>query len=196
VNIFAFLKNCINGDSVINFEVIHHEEIQHPPLKFLWDLRFSFYNYKIIRSYNGLGRRDIREIPKQVGDYDKNKKIAHALRCLEFSKLVMDRAFSPKVSEELKNRIQQIKKIQDWKERNEISEIVRQDLELSRARITELYSTGKSSFPSFMTLVDQQKLDSKLNQLISSDLWKEKCEWEMNLFPFYDAHENPDIRYE
>ena len=62
INIHSFLSNAISGDSTINFGVINSKQILGTELDFLYKYREYFYNYKIIRSYLGLARRDLKRI--------------------------------------------------------------------------------------------------------------------------------------
>ncbi len=195
VNIFTFLKNCLNGDSTINFEIINHESIKDSDIGFLWELRYAFYNYKILRSYNGLARRDLRELPKYAEE-DKNKKIAHVLRGHEFSKMIMDKNFTPIITGSLKEEITLLKKLSDWKERKEATDILKDKVEAYRKVISELYDSKIFPLPSFMSVENQIKLDSYMNDLINSEIWKEKSNWNMDLKAFYEANENPEINYE
>lgn len=194
VNIFTFLKNCINGDSPIFFEIINHDSILNSPLNFLYDMRKSFYNYKIIRSYNGIAKRDIKELSKQISEHDKNKKLAHVLRGHEFSKMIYNLDFNPIINSELKEEIFKIKNISDWKVRKEITEKLQLEVENFRKKLTDDYN-NKFSLPKFMLVEDQIKLDVKLSELINSDIWKEKLNWYMDLKEFYIANENTEINY-
>lgn len=195
VNIFTFLRNCLNGDSCVNFEAIHHEPIKSSVLGFLWDMRHSFYNYKILRSYNGFAKRDIREIPKQTSDLDKNKKLAHAFRGHLFSKMILTKNLIPTLPEYLKEEIRKIKILENDRERKNITDQLAFDIEEFRKQISALYDSKNFPLPSFMKVDDQILLDKHLNALINSELWKEKSNWDMNLKCFYEVNENTDIRY-
>ncbi len=195
VNIFTFFKNCLNGDSTINIEVISHDSIKNSYLSFLWDMRFAFYNYKIVRGFSGLCRRDLRELPKYA-ENEKNKKIAHVLRGHEFCKMIMENRFNPIISDTLKDSIVKIKSLSDWKERKDVCETLKADVEAYRKYISELYDTKNFPLPSFMSVENQIILDKHVNDLIASDIWKEKSNWKMDLKAFYEANENPEINYE
>ncbi len=195
VNIFTFLKNCLSGDSTINFEIINHESIKDSELSFLWDLRYAFYNYKILRSYNGLARRDLRELPKYA-DEDRNKKIAHVLRGHEFSKMIMSKEFSPIITGSLKEEIFNIKKLADWKERKDATDLLKDIVEAYRKEISVLYDTKTFPLPMFMSVENQIVLDKHIHYLINSNLWNEKSNWYMDMNAFYEANENPEINYE
>ncbi len=196
VNIFAFLKNILNGDSTTFFEIINHESIKNSPLRFLWEMRHAFYNYKILRSYNGICRRDIRELPKQKSEEDKNKKLTHVLRGHIFSKMIMDKSFNPIISEELKAEIKTIKSITNWEERKKVAYKLKKEVEEYRKYISKLHDSDNFPLPTFMDVENQKLLDKYMNELINSDIWKERSNWFMDLNIFYEANENVEIKYE
>ncbi len=80
VSIHTFIRNIINGDSTINFEVVHSEELKNTWLFFLHELKKSFNTYTIARSYLGIARRDCKHWHKAETDYDKRKKLMHIVR--------------------------------------------------------------------------------------------------------------------
>jgi hypothetical protein len=196
VNIFTFLKNCLVGDSTINFEIIHDENIKNSSLYFLSEMRYAFHNYKIIRSYNGLARRDLRELRKQTSDFDKNKKIYHAFRGHNFSKMILEKNFNPLNKDDLNSEIFKIKSLKDWEERQYITESLKTDIENFRKHISELYNSNTFTFPDFMSIENQTILDKHMSNLINSDIWKKKSDWVMDMKLFYDANENVEIKYE
>jgi predicted nucleotidyltransferase len=65
VDLQTFVKNLLKGDSTINFEsIFSHEFKNSTDLSFLYENRFLFYNYNLIRSYLGLARRDVKDYRK------------------------------------------------------------------------------------------------------------------------------------
>jgi len=196
VNIFSFLKNCIIGDSSINFEIVFDNSIKNSPLSFLYDNKEAFYNFKIMRAYLGFCNRDIRELRKQKNDTEKNKKISHVLRGLEFYKMILDKKFNPIVTDELKAKINRIKSIDNWKDRQDITEQLKVDVDICRKELNLLYNSEKFHYPTFMSVENQIIIDNNLSDLINSDIWKEKSNWVMDMNPFYIANENVEITYE
>jgi predicted nucleotidyltransferase len=88
VDLQTFVKNLLNGDSTINFEAIFSQEFKNSSdLSFLYENRFMFYNYNLIRSYLGLARRDIKDYKKEKN----NKKLFHALRGFETAKVLFNK---------------------------------------------------------------------------------------------------------
>ena len=195
VNVFAFIKNLINGDSSVNFEIINHESIKGSPLDFLFYIRHSFYNYKILRSFNGFCRRDIREYHKANSDLEKNKRIGHIIRGHEFSKMILDKNFSPIIIGDLKEKLLNIKNLSDNKERKNIVSELKSDVEGFRIRINELHDQKNLGLPMFMNVDDQIILDRHINDLINSSVWNDRKDWYLEMRCFFEANENPEIKY-
>lgn len=80
VSLHNFIKNCISGDSTINFEVIHSNTLNDTSLKWITKFKNSFITYTVIRSYLGLARRDIKHFYKYTDEYSKRKRLGHVVR--------------------------------------------------------------------------------------------------------------------
>lgn len=80
VSLHSFIRNCLSGDSTINFEVIQSGALADTSLSWLDDMKDSFITYNIIRSYLGFARRDIKHFHKQKDDYNKRKRLGHIIR--------------------------------------------------------------------------------------------------------------------
>lgn len=76
----TFIRNILTGDSTINFEVLH--ELEGTALDSLYDARYKFYSYNVIRAYLGLARRDMKDAEPKNGDKRgwNFKKLHHAIR--------------------------------------------------------------------------------------------------------------------
>lgn len=195
INIFSFLKNCLNGDSSINIEAIFHESMKDSSISFLWDMKEAFYNYKILRSYLGICNRDLKEISKQSTEKNKSKKLAHVYRGLEFCKSILNMSFNPIVNKEIKEKIIDIKNIKEWNIRNVLILELKEEVETLRKKLNILHDNKELHFPLFMSIENQKKLDLNLNNLINSKLFLEKSSWYMDLSMFYYVNENPEINY-
>jgi len=94
VSLHQFIKNCINGDSPINFEVIQSDELVGSDVEFLTVHQDYFRTYAIIRSYNGLVKRDIKHYNKATTDYEKRKRLGHIVRGILYTHLLLDNNFN------------------------------------------------------------------------------------------------------
>lgn len=77
VDIQTYMNNLLKGDSTINFEAIYSDSLRNSELSFLYDNRFWFYNYQLIKSYLGFAKRDLKLYKKDRNNY---KKLFHAQR--------------------------------------------------------------------------------------------------------------------
>lgn len=80
VSLHSFLKNTLNGDSTINFEVINSDALIGTELEFLNENKKSFLTYTMVRSMLGLARRDIKHFFRAETEYDKLKRLKHIVR--------------------------------------------------------------------------------------------------------------------
>lgn len=81
----GFIRNILVGDATINIEVLFSEQMRDSSLNWLWEMRYSFINYNIIRSYLGMAKRDLKDWRKDTFNGVKsslktNKKLTHFLR--------------------------------------------------------------------------------------------------------------------
>jgi len=183
INIHSFLSNAVSGDSTINFEVINSIKLLGTELDFLYKYRKYFYNYKIIRSYLGLARRDLKRIDIDgKTEFGKNKKIAHAYRGLNTAQKIIHNIFRNTDDNIFLNNseIEEIKEniwtLENWKDRKEISE------ELMKM-IDEL---------SYMGVNEQRVINSALELLFENSETIQMKDFDMT--DFYDANEY-DIKY-
>lgn len=93
VSLHSFIRNIINGDSTINFEVLHSKELVGTKLAFLHELKDAFNTYTIIRSYNGFARRDCKFWGKAKTDYEKLKKLGHIIRGFDYAEALIKNEF-------------------------------------------------------------------------------------------------------
>lgn len=195
-NIFTFLKNLINGDSPVNFEIIHNTDLKNSSLNFLYDMRKDFYNYKILKSYLGIARKDLREMNKQSDFTKEKKKLSHAYRGLKFYEEILNGNLNIKMTDQLKNEIDHIKSLDKNKEYFDIIKETKEKIEEKRKELTDLYSSKKLIYPNFMLPQKQKELDEKLYEVISSDFWNKNKEWKLNMEIFYEINENIIIEYD
>lgn len=198
VNINTFIRNCLNGDSTINIETIFEPKLKESILSFLYDMRYDFLNYKIIRSYLGFANRDLKDLNKQKTNLEKNKKLAHVYRGLQFASDILDNCFESvldKTAETYKT-IMKIKNLETDKERFETFEYLRNAVSEKRIYLNKLYDSNDFKYDTYMSVDNQRKLDNHLSFLISRDEYKYKSKWVLDMGMFYNANEFPEFRYD
>lgn len=196
VNLFTFIKNLLNGDSVINTEIINSEKIKDSELKFLYDMRYDLVNYKIIRSYLGIARKDIREIRKQNNFEGEKRKLAHAWRGFRFAEMLLNKKFNCLISEDLKNEILDIKSIQNKKDFTDKIVLIKEIIDQKRNELNTLFNNKSLEFPNFLTVNTQNMLDHHISNLLNKNIWSVKSNWYMDMECFYITNETPEIEYD
>lgn len=93
VSLHSFIRNIINGDSTINFEVVNSTELENTCLDFLHDIKSIFNTYTIARSYNGFARRDCKHWSKAKTDQEKLKRFGHIVRGYCYADLLIENCF-------------------------------------------------------------------------------------------------------
>lgn len=199
VDIYNFLKNSLNGDSTINFEVINHPSLVGTELEFLYNMRHSFSNHKIIRSYLGMARRDVKHISNGSTDRDKNKKLNHVLRGYNFCEQILAKVFNPVIPKgsNFYFRIDEHKLLTDSRERHEIGKALLGNISELRERVNKMLDDGTLGFPQYMRDCDMALLDLILTDKVAE--WRSDF-GEPTYFSYiksliYDAIAN-DIKYE
>ncbi len=94
VSLHSFVRNILNGDSTINFEVVHSNELKGTSLEFLNYIKNAFNNYTIIKSYNGFGRRDCKHFNKAITDHEKKKRLGHIIRGYWYAESLLEGDFN------------------------------------------------------------------------------------------------------
>lgn len=80
VSLHTFIRNIINGDSTINYEVVQSGSLLDTDLKWLDLMKDYFNTYTIKRSYNGFARRDCKHFNKAKTPYEMKKRLGHIIR--------------------------------------------------------------------------------------------------------------------
>jgi len=97
ISVVGFIKNIINGDSTINFELLCSDQFkEHNLFKCLYNIRHVFRTYNLIKSFLGFAHRDYKMYLKEKDTYIKNKKLGHILRGITIAKelLNLDKEFN------------------------------------------------------------------------------------------------------
>jgi predicted nucleotidyltransferase len=168
VNIFQFFQNSLSGDSTINFEVIHHPNLIGTALDWVYQHRHYFQNYKIIRSYLGMARRDLQAVKKANGNRLKNKRMGHVVRGYHFAKAILDGSFSPVIQGELLAELKKVKLIEDSRQRHEFGAALKTNIEALRTEVNHQLSEGGLNFPQYMKAEQQKELDLFIQKTIQT----------------------------
>jgi len=99
-----FIRNILNGYNTINFECLFTDTMKDN-IPFLYENRYKFINYNIIKSYLGFAKRDYKMFSKSLSKHLKNKlnedevielnkKIVHFLRGVMSAELLLKGKFS------------------------------------------------------------------------------------------------------
>lgn len=93
----TFIRNILTGDSTINFEVLWSDDLKNSSLSFLYDFRYDFINYNIIRSYLGLAIRDLnnwKKLTRGGNTKESNKMLSHFVRGVLFAQQLLKNEFN------------------------------------------------------------------------------------------------------
>jgi hypothetical protein len=199
VNIFVFLQNLLNGDSPLNFELIHSTQLVGTPLEYLYKNRRDFYNYKIIRAFNGFARRDIKELNKQSTIDDKRRKLKHAFRGNLFANCIIK-------GYDLDLEFKGVPDAKDYligyanftpEEITYESKALLNNIEHCRKEVIDKrFNDGTLGVPNYMSVENQKRLDAWLSNLLTSESYQSKACWHMDLTHFYELNENNTIYYD
>jgi predicted nucleotidyltransferase len=158
VSLHNFILNCINGDSTINFEVIHSNQLIGTSLEFLNDMKESFISYQLIRSYLGLCRRDIKHYHKAQTEYHKNKKLGHIVRgCMYADSMLKGEFDFYKVNKEFKSILNEL----DSSNNKQLREYEAKVSNL-RELLNEKLNDGTIGYPQYMSFENLTLLDNEL----------------------------------
>lgn len=78
-SIHTFVRNLINGDSTINFELVW-SGLSGTTLDFLNQHLSNLVTYQIIKSFLGLAKRDLKHLHKRTTLRDRQKGLHHIFR--------------------------------------------------------------------------------------------------------------------
>ncbi len=186
VSIFTFLRNLINGDSTLNIEFSHSKLLIGTPLEFLYNCRHFFYNFNILRSYNGLAKRDLKHLHKEKTERDKNKKIIHAYRGNLFANQILNNEFEVKISDEHLDIIKGFRLLDHNGREAKIIEL-NNELDEFRLKINKVHNDKQ--IVKFMDIEYQKFFDSQLFNFVDSDYYKSKIQEYIDLTEVYKANE-------
>jgi len=180
VSLHSFIKNIINGDSSINFEVVHSNSLIGTDLEWLYEYRNVFNTYTVIRNYLGLCRRDIKYFHKCETDIEKIKKLRHIIRGYIYSRCLIDNVFDFEACNRclLEVEINVKDKFQLRKYESLISDL--------RIELTEKFNNKTLGLPQHINVEFGNKLNNRLLKYCVSENFKNKQkllkDFDMNIF--------------
>lgn len=166
VNIFQFFRNSLSGDSTINFEVIHHPNLIGTAMDWAYQHRHYFQNYKILRSYLGMARRDLHAVKKGKTEREKNKRMMHVVRGYHFCKAILEGHFNPVIKGSLLEELNAIKVFEDSRTRYEFGKGMKLKIDELRAMLNQQLDENQLPFPQYMQANHQKELDDFIQGMI------------------------------
>lgn len=195
VNVDAFFRNSLSGDSTINFEIINSLTFKESKqMSRFYHMRQYFANYKIVRSYLGMARRDLKHMNRDKDDRSRNKKLAHSVRGLKFARSIVSKEFNPIISGADLEYIKHIFSIDERQDRENLRESTDKDIDSLRLSVNQMLDDGTLGLPKYMEPGAQLLLDSHLYALKTSNFYKEKVTESLLFKSVYEANEE-DIKY-
>ena len=171
VSLPTFLRNCIIGESTINFECLHTPALKESVLSFLYEQRKNFYNYCVIRAYLGFCERDIKHYKKRQTDTDKASGIIHVQRGLLFAQNIFQDNFEL-IIEDLIDFGADVRA--NYKEFERFLPIYLESAkDFRQETLNKAYEQGH--LVRYMSPENQQILDKSLSDFISTDFYQKKC---------------------
>lgn len=172
-DLFIFIRNLLSGDSTINFEVLHSQELAGSDLKFLSDNKQQFYNYNILKSYLGLAKRDLKQCFSESNNYLNNKKLSHAYRGIVSTEAILNHNYDNHLS----NYQADFKIIKDLKFNNYHNgqELIK-DLEVKANQLRDKINKmlEQKQLVRCLSLDFMQELDLWLNQFSGTSTYIDK----------------------
>lgn len=193
VSLHTFMNNILKGDSTVLFELLFTDNFKASPLEFLNDIRNSFINYPIIRSYLGLANRDHKYYHKKVTHRDQIKTISHIYRGYFFAKSLLENNFSL-VNKDFLEVFAILKQIgeTDFKEKKKHLTAAHNLVSNLRIELNDKFNNGNLDLPRFMLVENQAILDICIKILMNSNAWQTRVKFldtfDMNIF--YETFEN------
>ena len=184
-----FIRNLITGDSTINFEVIHSQELAGSSLKFLYENRLMFYNYQITKSYLGLARRDIKQVDNNK-NYTNLKKLSHAYRGLVTSYGILNKNYSNDFIN-YQNKFQEIKDLKFSNFNGDMVYLIsylHNEIDMARDQLNNLFNQHKIN--RIMSLENMAKLDQCLEEIQKSEEYLSRANYSIDKKLYYNVLEN------
>lgn len=188
VSLHNFIRNCVSGDSTINFEVLQSNALSDFGTDLAWLNKYkdSFITYTIIRSYLGFARRDIKHFHRYSDEYNKKKRLRHIVRGYIYARKMIDRHldFNAANAELRQVELDVSTNIMLRKYEAKISEL--------RNELTEKFNYNTLGYAQHFDVEAGIKLTNELCEFCKSDIFKNKQLFliDFNLDVFINSFEN------
>ena len=170
VSLPTFLKNCIMGESTVNFECLHSVALKESVLSFLYEQRTNFYNYCIMRAYLGFCERDIKHYKKRQTDTDRASGIIHVQRGLLFAQNIFQDNFEL-IVDDLVDFGADVRA--NYKEFERFLPIYLESAkDFRQETLNKAYEQG--NLVRYMSVENQQTLDKSLSEFVKTDFYQQK----------------------
>lgn len=187
VSLHSFVRNIINGDSTINFEVVHSDALENTILELLMHMKDIFNTYTMIRSYLGFCRRDTKHYSKCNSDYDKHKKIEHIMRGYLIAEKLINNDFNFKcLCEMLRTEMSKVKiSLETVKQMTE-------KIDKLRLKLNDMHDNKTLKLAKIMNVKNGINLEMSLKLLQVKDEYieKQKILKDFDMTIFINAFEN------
>jgi hypothetical protein len=188
VDIITFIKNLVSGDSTVNYEIIHGEEIKSTDLSFLYDYKNDFSTFNIAKAYLGFAKRDIKSYNNRIDSTEKRGALLHILRSNYFAYHIINNNVNiNSIYEKLRSKKTIINA---YKDINILFFIVNQEEEITnklRKELTDLHN--KNKITRYLKPEIQNIITKKLKEILNISIYE---------LPLEDVHyynENINFKY-
>lgn len=188
VSIHSFIRNCLNGDSTINFEVIQSDELLGTRLDFLTENKKAFHTYTIIRSYLGLCNRDVKHYYKASTDLLKKKRLGHIVRGWLYAFDLLHNEFDfNSLNEELKIRLKNLDVSNNDNLKN-----YKELIPNLRTELNQKLDSNTLGLSKLIRVDDAKIINDKLLELVNSDSYRYRQSYieDFDMNYFINAFEN------
>jgi predicted nucleotidyltransferase len=197
-DIYSFFWNLLNGDSTINFEVVHSDDFKNSEFGSLFkEIMPNLRTYSIIISYLGFANRDIKYFWREKTDREKIKKLIHIVRGFSFAKQIFyDYQNFKLVDENLLSRKRFLTELSGENLNDVCKSYLKSysdEIKLFRQDVVNK-ALEKKELTRFLDVSSQKKLDEILLHLSKTPLFLNKQIQYIDLEPYYLVNEN-ELKY-
>ena len=197
-DIYSFFWNLLNGDSTINFEILHSEDFKKSEFgEYFSKLAPKLRTYSIVVAYLGFANRDIKYFWKEKTDREKIKKLLHIVRGFNFAKKIFYDYENFSLFDA--SLLEKKKALQHFQ-----GEALKEVFESSLKSLVEEIKTfrqdvlnvalDKKEIRRFLSVEEQIKIDDDLLHFSNKPTFCNKQKRFMSIVPYYQVNEN-ELKY-